>query len=131
MPRDEFRKSVKMTVALRVGFSCSNPACGLPTCGPHSDPEKWLNLGEAAHITAASPGGPRYDAALSPKQRKDISNAIWLCSTCARMVDADESRHTVADLRTWKAAAETNARLALERRRHSLYASNVSPEALQ
>ncbi len=120
-----------MTLALRAGFRCSRPACGAITCGPHSDPEKWLSLGEAAHITAASPGGPRYDPSLTPEQRRDISNAIWLCSTCATLVDADESRHTVAELRAWKAGAEVNARMALEVSRQPSRALGLTPEALQ
>jgi hypothetical protein len=131
MPRDEFPRTVKLTVAIRVGFRCSNPSCDLPTSGPHSDPERWLSLGEAAHISAASSGGPRYDASLDSAQRKDISNAIWLCSNCATLVDADGSRHSKEELLSWKAAAETNARIALEACRQPLHAQHVSPEALQ
>lgn len=131
MQRDEFPKSTKITVAIRAGFRCSRPACGAVTCGPHSDPEKWLSLGEVAHITAASPGGPRYDPSLTPEQRRDISNAIWLCSTCATLIDADESRHSVRELCAWKAAAEANARLALEANRQPARAPSLTPEALQ
>jgi hypothetical protein len=131
MGRDEFSKATKMTVALRAGFRCSRPACGAITCGPHSDPERWLSLGEAAHITAAAPGGPRYDPSLTLEQRRDISNAIWLCSTCATLVDADASRHTVVELRTWKDTAEMNARVALEAHRQPSRSPSLTPEALQ
>jgi len=131
MPRDEFPKPVKVTVAIRAGLRCSRPGCGDITCGPHSDPERWLSLGEAAHITAASPGGPRYDDSLTSDQRRDIANAIWLCSKCATLVDSDESRHSVAELCAWKLAAETNARVALELNRKPLGAPALSPEALQ
>src|SRR4051812_16178668 len=43
------------------GFRCSNPACRKPTSGPLEDPAKAINIGVAAHITAAAPDGPRYN----------------------------------------------------------------------
>jgi hypothetical protein len=131
MARDEFPVSVKMVSALRVAFRCSNPGCGVATCGPHSDPGRALKLGDAAHITAASPGGPRYDGSLTADQRKDISNAIWLCVGCARLIDADEEQYAVGTLRAWKAAAEAQARLALEERRPLSGPAGLSPEAMQ
>jgi hypothetical protein len=38
-------------------------------------------------MTAASPGGPRYDPSLTQKERGEISNAIFLCAVCADVVD--------------------------------------------
>jgi len=67
--RDDFPKLVLETLAKR-SYLCSNPACQKPTSGPHSDKEKALNLGVAAHITAASSGGPRYDPRLTAEQRQ-------------------------------------------------------------
>jgi hypothetical protein len=76
-----------------------------------------VNLGEAAHITAASPGGPRYDQDLSPDERVSADNGIWLCPTCAALIDRDDNRYPEAKLREWKADAEAAAALALEERR--------------
>ena len=57
--RDDFPKRVIDTLAKRVGFRCSNPNCLTPlTSGPHSDPARSVNMGVAAHITAAAPMGP-------------------------------------------------------------------------
>lgn len=53
-------------------------------------PRAATNAGVAAHITAASPGGARYDAALTPEARADIGNGIWLCQNHARLIDNDE-----------------------------------------
>ena len=72
-----------------------------------------VTAGEAAHISAAAPGGPRYDPALTPEQRKDINNAIWLCSTCADIVDKDFRNYSVATLRQWRDLAERDAHQAL------------------
>ncbi len=56
--RDEFAIAVKDTLAKRVGFRCSNPGCRKPTSGPQEDPSKSVNVGVAAHITAAASDGP-------------------------------------------------------------------------
>ncbi|MBU5676819.1 hypothetical protein KQI88_10350 [Alkaliphilus sp. MSJ-5] len=45
-------------MAKRVAYICSNPGCGKLTSGPHSDSSKASIIGVAAHITAASKGGP-------------------------------------------------------------------------
>ena len=112
--RDDFDKETKETLARRVSFLCSNPKCNKPTSGPQTDPYKAINLGVAAHITAASPGGARYDMSLSPEHRKSIDNGIWLCQNCAKLVDNDEHRYTINCLRTWKVRAEKKALLELE-----------------
>jgi HEAT repeat protein len=107
--RDEFNEDVKRTVAERARYLCSRPSCRAFTSGPRRDSSKSLNVGVAAHITAASPGGPRYDAALTPEERRHVDNAIWLCQTCGKLVDNDEGRFTKNDLQQWKATAEAEA----------------------
>jgi len=74
------------------------------TIGPHSDPNKSLSTGIAAHICGAKQGkkSPRYDPNQTPEQRKDISNAIWLCHDCSDMVDKDEKAYPAEKLREWK-----------------------------
>jgi hypothetical protein len=96
-------------LAARVNHRCSNPDCGAPTGGPQAEQGKAVNVGVAAHIAAAAPGGPRYDASMRPEQRGDIANGIWLCQTCAKLVDSDEGRFTATLLRDWKLAAEQAA----------------------
>jgi len=82
--RDDFNIDVKRTLAARVGNRCSNPACLALTSGPQKRSAKSLNIGVAAHITAASPGGPRYDSQLTQENREGIENGIWLCQNCAK-----------------------------------------------
>jgi hypothetical protein len=112
--RDEFRKSDADILAKRVGGRCSNPGCRKSTTGPKDDPSRAVNIGVAAHITAAALGGPRFDPSLSSDERKSVENGVWLCQNCAKLVDNDPSRYTVATLRSWKNRAEENARLELE-----------------
>jgi tetratricopeptide (TPR) repeat protein len=107
--RDDFPEDVRRVVALRVGTRCSNPECQALTSGPQIDPTKALNVGVAAHITAASPGGARYDPSLSPQERSGPGNGIWLCQTHAKLVDNDATRFPVQLLREWKKDAEARA----------------------
>lgn len=107
--RDDFPEDVKRAVAARVGYRCSRPGCRALTTGPQVDPSKALNVGVASHITAASPGGPRYDPALTSEERRHANNAIWLCQNCGKLVDNDQIRFTEGELRQWKQAAEAEA----------------------
>jgi hypothetical protein len=107
--RADFSQAVCRVLANRVGLHCSNPDCRAYTTGPKMASEAALNLGVAAHITAASAGGPRYAAGLSNKQRRSAANGIWLCQTCAKLIDNDESRYAVAFLEKWKLGAESDA----------------------
>jgi hypothetical protein len=111
--RDDFSEHVKRALAARVGNLCSNPDCRALTSGPHEDAAKAVNLGVAAHITAAAPSGPRYDASLTPEQRAAIENAIWLCQSCAKLIDSDPVRFPVTLLLDWKSMAEAEARTRL------------------
>ncbi len=74
--RDEFSQTVRQIVANRVNWLCSNPDCRAGTGGPQLDPAKALNLGVAAHISAASPKGPRYDGSISNEDRKHAANTV-------------------------------------------------------
>lgn len=114
--RDDFSKDTQRILALRVGVHCSNPNCRKLTSGPQMDSAKALNIGVAAHITAASPGGPRYDPNLSSEERKSPNNGIWLCQSCAKLVDNDDQKYTVSLLHDWKRLAEKAARVEVENR---------------
>lgn len=112
--RDDFSSAVKRQLAARVAWRCSYPGCRAVTIGPKGNEEEGsINLGEAAHIHAASPLGPRYDEAMSTEDRSAISNGIWMCRHHARLIDADKSAYTAETLITWKALAEANAHSAL------------------
>lgn len=67
MARDDFKTSVKRSLALRVNYHCSR--CDRYTTGPLAGDERVLNLGIAAHITAASSGGPRFDPDMDAAAR--------------------------------------------------------------
>jgi len=112
--RDDFRAKTIRQLAQRVGYVCSRPGCGQITIGPQKGSKGVVLLGEAAHICAAASGGPRYDPNMTTEERKSYENGIWLCTTCAALIDRDEEHYSIDMLREWKAKAECEAGRKLE-----------------
>lgn len=108
MARDNFPKPIVRKLRDRVAHRCSNPECRVPTSAP-KEVDGVNNLGIAAHISAASKGGARYDPSMAKKDRISIENGIWLCSICASKIDNDEKRYTVNLLKDWRRQAEEKA----------------------
>jgi hypothetical protein len=101
--RDDFSEKVKRAVAARAGWHCSLAGCAKLTVGPSEEaPDAFASIGEAAHICAASPGGRRYDASMTPDDRAGFDNAIWLCSDHAKLIDRDEVTYSADMLRAMK-----------------------------
>jgi tetratricopeptide (TPR) repeat protein len=63
-------------------------------------------IGEACHIVAQSPSGPRGHSPLTPEQRDHYDNLILLCRNHHKRVDDQENTYTVQRLRDMKAAHE-------------------------
>lgn len=113
--RDNFTSTVKNKLAKRVLYICSNPNCRKITIGPNSE-NGINNIGVAAHICAAAPGGPRYDKNMTEEERKSINNGIWLCQSCAKLIDSDENKYTVNLIKKWKEQTESIVGYNFERR---------------
>jgi hypothetical protein len=109
--RDEFTQATKDLIADRAGWRCSN--CRCETIGAAQGHEGVINIGVAAHITAASPDGPRYDPTLTSEARRHPSNGIWLCQKCGKAVDSEAQQFTIEILRKWKLDAERRSFLAV------------------
>lgn len=107
--RDEFKQKAKLQIAKRAGWHCSDPSCRRLTIGSNSDGTGEINLGIAAHICAAAPGGPRYDPNQTPAQRSSPDNGVWMCSLHSIAVDTKDSKFTVELLHEWKARAQRDA----------------------
>jgi hypothetical protein len=99
---DRFKKSVVATLAMRAANQCSNPDCGAITSGPSVNPSDSVNVGEAAHIYGANPGSARFDPSMLSSDRGAISNAIWLCATCHKIIDDDPLRFPSGLLFEWQ-----------------------------
>lgn len=97
-------------MAERVAWRCGFPNCGKITIGPRmGEDDKSLNLGEAAHIIAASSDGPRCDPETTVEYRKSIQNGIWMCRAHAKFIDTDYKEFSVETLKIWKSQAEDQA----------------------
>ena len=107
--RDNFKQSVIDILFKRSGGKCC--MCGATTFGPHTGRhDKFQNIGQAAHISAAAPGGPRYDRKMAAEERTSAKNGMWLCSNCHSQIDRDTDRFPLPVLRKIKREAEERAR---------------------
>lgn len=107
--RDDFTAKTKRKIAGGAGWLCSDPSCRRSTIGSNSDGSGVINLGVAAHICAAAPGGPRYDPTMTREQRQSADNGIWLCQNHAKAVDSKDSAFTVEVLHDWKVQAHKHS----------------------
>lgn len=107
--KDDFPAKVIERLRSRVAHRCSKPDCRVSTAGPGPGELGVAHAGKAAHITAASKGGPRYDETMSSDERRSINNAIWLCSIHADEIDANEKLYPTTLLKEWKLQAEAAA----------------------
>jgi len=71
---------------------------------------------EIAHIRAISPGGPRYDAAMSFEQCNSFENLILLCHPHHVVIDGPRWREFPVELlEQWKSAHEKAGRAELSK----------------
>ncbi|MDB5123023.1 MAG: hypothetical protein JWP94_1152 [Mucilaginibacter sp.] len=110
--RDNFPPEVVKISKLQAAFICSRPTCRRFTIAPSLSDDMLVQYnGKVAHIAAAAPGGPRYDQ-NGATERARISNAIFLCSNCADLIDKNNGKdYSVETLKNWK---ETHRRWVLD-----------------
>jgi hypothetical protein len=125
--RDDFGARIRTALMMRAGNRCSFPSCSQITSGPSAESSSAVaNIGKAAHISAAAPGGPRFDPALTPEQRASIENGIWLCSSHADLIDRDVVTYAIKALERMKAEHEARInQLVRERTSASVYNSEL------
>ena len=109
LKENEFRSKVKQQLATRVAYRCSNPGCRKSTIGPKTYSHDAVSIGKAAHICAASEGGPRYDINMTSEQISGFDNGIWLCAICADEIDLNWQNYPKESLKIWKGQAEKSA----------------------
>jgi len=101
-----FSKKTITTLGERSHFLCSNPNCRKMTTGPHTNHDRSLRSGEAAHIYSAKSKIARFNKDLISEQIRDIKNGIWLCRDCHKLIDQDESAYSAKLLLQWKKTHE-------------------------
>lgn len=110
MARDkdnDFTESIRRKLRDRVANLCSNPECRKNTVAANLETiDNRTVIGEAAHICAASSGGPRFNDEMIAKDIKSFKNGIWLCSICHNIIDREPKTYPVEMLIGWKVSAE-------------------------
>lgn len=83
---------------LLSGNRCAFTDCTAPLT------HKGVLIGELAHITAAEPGGPRYDATRDDEFRRSFANLFYLCRHHHAIIDRHEfeSEYTASILSLMK-----------------------------
>lgn len=101
--RDDFSDTTKIELLVRAANLCSR--CRVFTIGSTDAGDRKNSIGVAAHICAAAsgPGAKRYDASQTRAQRRHFDNGIWMCYSCSKLIDNEETLHTVAHLKEMKA----------------------------
>lgn len=102
--RDDFTKATKIQLLIRASNLCSR--CRAMTVGPTHSGDRNNSIGVAAHICGAASGrgSKRYDANQTTEQRKHYDNGIWLCYSCSKLIDNEETFHDAHRLRSMKAS---------------------------
>jgi hypothetical protein len=101
--RAEFSAATRTIIGERAGYQCSVLNCGRPTLGPGPGQAQVFRTGMAAHIYAASPGGPRGTGGLSAAERSEPENGIWCCYSHGKAIDSDSGNaFSAVALKAWK-----------------------------
>lgn len=122
MAQPEFSKTVRMSLAQRALYICSNPDCRTMTISlTGDDPPAALYKGRAVAICSTVENGLRYDPRMNGNQRKAIDNAIFLCNKCADVIHhrSKGAGYTADVLRDWKLQHKKWVRTQLNLRPHA------------
>ncbi|TSE06973.1 hypothetical protein [Aquimarina algiphila] len=98
----DFNNKTISTLAKRAAYLCSNPDCRTQTVGPNEDPNKSTVIGEAAHIYGARPRSKRYVSIMTDVARANITNGVWLCRNCHKLIDTDYQKFSSDILFAWR-----------------------------
>ncbi len=87
----DFLQSTIDKLAKRAAYHCSNCRISTLSASEFNDYDH-AHTGQAAHIIAAAPNGPRAKNDLIPKEKSSIANGIYLCEICAKLIDANRGK---------------------------------------
>lgn len=114
MARDAVPGAQSKIVIQRSGDRCAYPDCGIAlSIDAQVSDDQPKAVGKVAHICAASPGGPRYDANMTTEQRGSADNLIYLCGPHHDVIDTQLNYHTVEFLTETKKAHERKVARAM------------------
>ena len=95
--RADFSQKIKKIISQRAAYRCSYPDCNATLIGPGMEPDAVENIGECAHIYAATGEGPRSNHNLSAEDLQKPENGIFLCSKHHKLIDKNEGNKYPAE----------------------------------
>lgn len=98
-------KPVEVQLFVRSGGRCEFPGCSKYLLEHHLTLTPG-NFAQIAHIVAFSRRGPRTNAKLPATYINDLSNLMFLCHACHKLIDDHALDHPVKQLRQNKASHE-------------------------
>lgn len=100
---DDFSEISTTELLVRAANPCSR--CLGFTLGPTDVGDRKNSTCVAAHICAAAswPGAKRHDESQTIAQERHFDNCIWMCYSCSKLIETEETFHTEAHLKEMKA----------------------------
>lgn len=87
MSRADFTPATKEIIAKRAAYRCCFPGCDATLIGPGIDSDSVDNVGDCAHIYAASGNGPRSLHNLTAPDLVKPENGMFLCKKHHNLID--------------------------------------------
>jgi len=103
--RRQLRPDVRLRLCVEAGGRCEFDGCNKYLL---EDPLTLTagNYGQAAHIVAFRPGGPRGRAGVRPPDINEVGNLMLLCSTSHKTIDDHPRDYTRETLHEYKRSHE-------------------------
>lgn len=92
MARINFSEATKELIAKRAAYRCCFPNCDATLIGPGMDSDSIENVGECAHIYAASGKGPRGQHNLTNADLAKPENGMFLCKKHHSLIDKHKGK---------------------------------------
>ena len=101
VPRSKLSRHAELLLVACAGGRCEFRGCN-EFLYPHPLTGETGNFSENAHIVAFREGGPRGDAADRPADIDAVENLMLICRRDHKLIDDNENRYTVEELRAHK-----------------------------
>lgn len=106
----DIKPTVRLLLMVEAGGRCEFDGCNKYLLEDRLTLTRG-NFGEAAHIVAFSPSGPRGNDTLRPSDINDPGNLMALCAVHHKLIDDNPGKHTKATLQEYKKEHERRIRL--------------------
>ncbi len=111
VPRAKLKRGTELLLVARAAGRCEFRGCN-EFLYVHALTGETGNFGENGHIVAYREGGPRGDDPNRPADIDDVDNLMLLCRRDHKLIDDNEGRYTVEELKAHKHEHEARIKRA-------------------